>query len=96
MDKNKQINPNAVESKIEKVGSKAKYQVKELVYTHLRYAILSGDLLPGETLHESALVKQFGASRSPIREALVQLEQEGLVITIPKKEVSLLKLINLS
>jgi DNA-binding GntR family transcriptional regulator len=48
-------------------------------------AIVSGELRPGQTLHESDLTKQFGASRSPIREALVQLEQEGLVITIPKK-----------
>lgn len=62
-----------------------KYQVKEAVITFLRAAIIRGNLKPGEFLHESELQKQFGASRPPIREALVQLSQEGLVKTIPRK-----------
>ncbi|MCX6450339.1 MAG: GntR family transcriptional regulator [Actinobacteria bacterium] len=69
----------------EKPALNAKYQVKQAIVAYLRAAILSGELRPGHTLHESALTKQFGASRSPIREALVQLEQEGLVTTFPKK-----------
>ncbi len=73
LDKNDKPSPNA------------RYQVKEAIVTYLRVAIVSGELRPGQTLHESDLTKQFGASRSPIREALVQLEQEGLVTTIPKK-----------
>ncbi len=71
--------------KNQKPALNAKYQVKQAIVTFLRAAILSGELRPGHTLHESALTKQFGASRSPIREALVQLEQEGLVTTFPKK-----------
>ena len=71
--------------KNEKPSSNARYQVKEAIVSYLRVAIVSGELHPGQTLHESDLTKQFGASRSPIREALVQLEQEGLVNTIPKK-----------
>jgi len=71
--------------KNQKPALNAKYRVREAIVTYLRAAILSGDLRPGYTLHESALTKQFGASRSPIREALVQLEQEGLVTTFPKK-----------
>jgi DNA-binding GntR family transcriptional regulator len=62
-----------------------KYHVKEAVITFLRYSIIRGNLKPGEFLHESELQKQFGASRPPIREALVQLAQEGLVKTIPRK-----------
>jgi DNA-binding GntR family transcriptional regulator len=73
LDKNDKPSPNA------------RYQVKEAIVTYLRVAIVSGEHRPGQTLHESDLTKQFGASRSPIREALVQLEQEGLVTTIPKK-----------
>jgi GntR family transcriptional regulator, rspAB operon transcriptional repressor len=73
LDKNDKPSPNP------------RYQVKEAIVTYLRVAIVSGEFLPGQTLHESDLTKQFGASRSPIREALVQLEQEGLVTTIPKK-----------
>lgn len=72
-------------NKNDKPSNSAKYHVKEAIVTYLRLAILSGDLRPSQTLHESDLTKQFGASRSPIREALVQLEQEGLVKTIPKK-----------
>jgi DNA-binding GntR family transcriptional regulator len=71
--------------KNDKPSTNARYQVKEAIVTYLRVAIVSGELRPGQTLHESDLTKQFGASRSPIREALVQLEQEGLVTTIPKK-----------
>jgi hypothetical protein len=62
----------------------AGYQVKKAILDYLRSAIIRGEIAPGEKLHESKLVKQFGASRSPIREALVQLEAEGLVITYPK------------
>jgi DNA-binding GntR family transcriptional regulator len=65
--------------------SYGRYPVKEAIVSYLRLAIVSGELKPGDTLHESSLSRQFGASRSPIREALVQLEQEGLVETFPKK-----------
>lgn len=45
----------------------------------LREAILSGDLAPGQVLGEEVLGKQLGISRTPIREALVLLQQDGLV-----------------
>src|SRR5215831_4806574 len=45
----------------------------------LRTAILEGDYLPGERLVESSLCERFGASRSTIRAALVDLASEGLV-----------------
>jgi DNA-binding transcriptional regulator PaaX len=38
-----------------------------------------GNLQPGEALAEPVLAKQFGSSRAPIREALIELEREGLV-----------------
>lgn len=46
----------------------------------LRNAILDGSLKPGHTLHENALARQLSVSRSPIREALLQLERERLVV----------------
>ena len=46
---------------------------------------MRGELKPGDVLHESDLQKLFGISRPPIREALAQLTQEGLIRTIPKK-----------
>ena len=47
----------------------------------LRTQILSGELKPGQTLGEEQLGRQFGISRTPVREALVLLRSEGLVET---------------
>jgi DNA-binding GntR family transcriptional regulator len=48
-------------------------------YDGLRAAILSFDLLPGERISERGLEEALGASRTPIRAALMRLENEGLV-----------------
>lgn len=47
----------------------------------LRKAILDGSLKPGEPLHENTLARQLSVSRSPVREALLQLERESLVVS---------------
>lgn len=49
----------------------------------LRELILSGELKAGERLSELALVERLGVSRTPIRTAMMRLEQEGLAHTIP-------------
>jgi DNA-binding GntR family transcriptional regulator len=46
----------------------------------LRAAILGGHFGPGERLREEALAKSMGVSRGPVREALVKLEREGLIV----------------
>ncbi len=56
---------------------------REHVVEILREAITSGRLKPGDRLIETDLSKQLGTSRAPIREALRQLEQEGLVASYP-------------
>ncbi len=48
----------------------------------LRNAILSGELAPGTPLVETALAAQFDTSRGPLREALRQLVEEGLVVSV--------------
>ena len=49
------------------------------VYEDLREEILSGVHAPGDPLRENMLAERFGTSRTPIREALRRLEQDGLV-----------------
>jgi DNA-binding GntR family transcriptional regulator len=51
----------------------------------IRAAILDGRLAPGEPLRESQLAESLGTSRTPIREALILLEREGLVQGTPNK-----------
>jgi DNA-binding GntR family transcriptional regulator len=46
----------------------------------LRAAILSGNFSPGERLREVEIAARYQVSRGPVREALLQLEQEGLVL----------------
>jgi DNA-binding GntR family transcriptional regulator len=49
----------------------------------VRTAIIAGRFEPGDRLIESALSAEFGTSRGPVREALRQLENEGLVMSFP-------------
>ena len=53
------------------------------VAERLRAAILAGDIPPGAPLVEAALSRRFDVSRGPLREALRQLIEEGLVVTVP-------------
>ena len=59
--------------------------LRDVVYNTLREAILRGDLQPGERLMELQLAAKLGVSRTPIREAIRMLEQEGLTVTVPRK-----------
>lgn len=59
--------------------------LRDVVFKTLRQAILTGELKPGERLMEIHLANKLGVSRTPIREAIRQLELEGLVIMVPRK-----------
>ena len=61
----------------------APVQVKEMVYRRLRDALIDHDFAPGESLREVALSARFGVSKTPIREALVRLDHDGLVEIVP-------------
>lgn len=52
---------------------------RERTYEHLKSVILSGRFRPGERLAEEHLAEELGVSRTPVREALHKLEQEGLI-----------------
>lgn len=57
----------------------------EQICEALTNAIIEGRLKPGQPLTEQSLQKEFGVSRTPIREALRILEAKGLVTVIPRK-----------
>lgn len=56
-----------------------------IVVDRLREQILSNDYPAGTQLRQDALAESFGVSRIPVREALIQLEAEGLVRMVPHK-----------
>ena len=55
------------------------------IYTKLKNDIINNNLKPNFPLVESDLCQQFGASRTPIRQSLQQLERDGFVEYIPNK-----------
>jgi len=59
--------------------------LREAALSAIRQAILCGDLKPGQRLMETDIAEQMGMSRAPVREALRQLETEGLVVSEPHR-----------
>ena len=59
--------------------------LRERARAGIREAIASGELKPGEQIVEAAIAAKIGVSRSPVREALRQLEQQGLVESVPNR-----------
>ncbi len=57
---------------------------REEVYLSIKEAILMGEFAPGERLSIGRLLQRIGFSPTPIREALLKLEQEGFVSRLPK------------
>lgn len=69
-----------------------KRNLAEDIVNRLREAIYSGQLAPNERLREEVLASMLGLSRGPVREALAQLEREGLVIRQPNRGATVARL----
>jgi DNA-binding GntR family transcriptional regulator len=69
----------------EMATSGADVPVVDSLVARVRDAILRGELAPGERLVEAELTERFAASRGGVRQALVQLEGEGLVERVPNR-----------
>ncbi|GAB3272184.1 GntR family transcriptional regulator [Sinomonas notoginsengisoli] len=63
-----------------------------VVYQQLSNEIFSGKVLPGQRLRERELSEQFGVSRIPVREAIHRLEQDGFLVTAPRRGAVVRKL----
>ena len=70
---------------------------EEMVYESLKQDILDLELKPGQLLKETELCQRFGVSRTPVRDALRMLQEQGFVLTVPYKGiyVTLLSLSNI-
>ncbi len=75
---------NSADNQIE-INPDAFLPLRDVVFKTLRQSILTGELKPGERLMEIHLAEKLGVSRTPIREAIRQLELEGLVVMLPRR-----------
>src|SRR5919108_2792229 len=55
------------------------------VYDQIKNLILCNEVLPGQKLHHQELSERLGVSRTPVREALTRLVQEGYVSLLPNR-----------
>lgn len=61
--------------------------IRDIVYDHLREALVDGVIKPGERIVERSYAEKFNVSRTPIREVLRKLEMEGFVEYIPRRGI---------
>ena len=59
----------------------------QIAYENLRTSILNGEMRAGELYNEMAIAKQLGISRTPIREALLELSNKGMVTFLPRRGI---------
>ena len=68
--------------------SRSRSLLRDDVYARLRDAIVDGTLEPGEQLRDGEVAAWLGVSRTPVREALLRLQQAGLVVARPGRSTS--------
>lgn len=66
--------------------------LREQVYEYLRDEINNRKLLPGATININEISQQLGISKTPLRDAIIQLEIEGSVTILPRRGVKVKKL----
>lgn len=64
--------------------------LKEYIHDQILKDVIEGTLQPNMILHEKKLMEQYGVSRSPVREALIQLCSEGTLAIIPSADTKFL------
>jgi len=61
--------------------------LKEQVYEYLREQMRRGELMPGSTIDMEETSRKLGVSKTPLRDALLQLEMESFVSILPRRKV---------
>lgn len=59
--------------------------LSEIIVDYIKDSILSGDYKQGDHILETEVSKTLGTSRAPVREAIKELEKEGVVVTLPRR-----------
>lgn len=59
--------------------------LREQIGVSLRAALVAGDMVPGVTYSAPALAERFGVSATPVREAMLDLINEGMIVAVPNK-----------
>lgn len=59
--------------------------LKDHVYDYIANQILKGNLLPNEKINENKICQELNISRTPVREALIQLSSENVLENVPRK-----------
>lgn len=59
--------------------------LKDHVYNYIAEQIREGSLVPGKKINENSISEKMNISRTPVREALIQLASEGLIENLPRK-----------
>ena len=67
------------------ISSRRYSTLREWAYHQIREMIISGELAPGAVIREGELSDRLDISKSPLREALRQLHQDGLIVTVSNK-----------
>jgi len=78
------LNWDTVLHKMRRLIIKNTKSIRQKIYDHLREQLLSGEIPPYQHLIETKIAKEIGTSRTPVREALHNLELEGLIESIPR------------
>lgn len=72
---------------MEKKGILNLKSLKEQVYEYLQDQLEKGELRPGSSINMDATSQKLGVSRTPLRDALLQLEMEGFISILPRRGV---------
>jgi DNA-binding GntR family transcriptional regulator len=68
-----------------KLGNRVTENLSARVYQQIKNLILCNEVMPGQKLHHQELSERLGVSRTPVREALTRLVQEGYVSFLPNR-----------
>jgi DNA-binding GntR family transcriptional regulator len=68
-----------------KTKSRGTENLSARVYNDIKNLILCNEIMPGQKLHHQQLSERLGVSRTPVREALTRLVQEGYVAFLPNR-----------